>query len=74
MNSSLKGFKEPDSPTVSRLSSENPILDYQTQQYRLFKQLAICYGYVFTGKFVAARMKDLQKEFQVPLRCFNTLF
>jgi hypothetical protein len=73
-NSSSKGFKDPDAPTVTRLSAENSILDYQTQQYRLFKQLAISYGFVFTGKFVAARMKELQKEFQVASIAIKKIF
>mmetsp|Transcript_9065 Transcript_9065/g.12148 ORF Transcript_9065/g.12148 Transcript_9065/m.12148 type:complete len:713 (+) Transcript_9065:72-2210(+) len=59
-----QGFKDNQATDTTRLSAERAILDYQTQQYRLFKQLATAYGFIFTGRFVRARMKELQQELQ----------
>eukprot|EP00211_Chloroparvula_japonica_P003585 CAMPEP_0119121714 /NCGR_PEP_ID=MMETSP1310-20130426/2214_1 /TAXON_ID=464262 /ORGANISM="Genus nov. species nov., Strain RCC2339" /LENGTH=720 /DNA_ID=CAMNT_0007111291 /DNA_START=106 /DNA_END=2268 /DNA_ORIENTATION=+ len=59
-----QGFADPVNTPQGRLSAENPILDYQTHQYRIFKQLATAYAYVFTGKFVSSEFSKVKAAFQ----------
>lgn len=40
------------SPDVSYRSPEHPIIEYQVQRYRIFKQLALAYAMKFTGKWM----------------------
>uniref|UniRef100_F1KYT0 Peroxisomal acyl-coenzyme A oxidase 1 n=1 Tax=Ascaris suum TaxID=6253 RepID=F1KYT0_ASCSU len=51
-------------------SSEIKVIDYQTQQYRLFPQLARAYAYWFTGNYVRvlyAQVLDELKENKIEL-------
>lgn len=41
---------------------ERPIIDYQTQAYRIIKQLSIAYGFIFTGKFISEKFKLIQEQ------------
>jgi acyl-CoA oxidase len=51
-----QGFVD-TSPTTKRDAEEFAIAEYQNQQYRLFKQLALSYAFVWTGKNVAQRFR-----------------
>ena len=44
----------------SRDEEENAIIEYQNQQYRLFKQLSLAYAFIFTGKTIADKFQALQ--------------
>lgn len=44
----------------SRNEEENAIIEYQNQQYRLFKQLSLAYAFIFTGKTIADKFQALQ--------------
>lgn len=46
-----QGFVDSQKSAESgRFAAERPVLDYQNQQFRVFKQLAACYAMVFAGK------------------------
>jgi len=45
--------------TTSYKSEERPIIDYQVQRYRLFRQLAIAYAIKFTGSWMLGRFNAL---------------
>eukprot|EP01114_Cavostelium_apophysatum_P005803 TRINITY_DN1697_c0_g1_i1.p1 TRINITY_DN1697_c0_g1~~TRINITY_DN1697_c0_g1_i1.p1 ORF type:complete len:698 (+),score=185.82 TRINITY_DN1697_c0_g1_i1:104-2197(+) len=45
---------------MSFKSEERQIIDYQVQQYRLFKQLALTYAIKFTGKWMLNKFADLE--------------
>jgi len=48
--------------TKSYKSEERVIMDYQVQQYRLFKQLALTYAIKFTGKWMLHKFGDLEGQ------------
>lgn len=74
-----QGFYQPDQvEKVDYSAPERPIIDYQTQSYRIVKQLAIAYAFIFTGKFISSKFKQIQEQInaspeQADLR-FETLF
>uniref|UniRef100_A0A6S8AL55 acyl-CoA oxidase n=1 Tax=Aplanochytrium stocchinoi TaxID=215587 RepID=A0A6S8AL55_9STRA len=41
----------------NRANPEHPIIHYQNQQYRLFKQLSLAYAFVFTGKSISDKFQ-----------------
>ena len=47
---------------ISYTSEENKIIDYQMQQYRLFKQIAIAYAIKFTGRWMTTRFDEANAE------------
>jgi len=53
-----QGFVNPEKAT-NRLAAENVILDYQVQQFRVLKQLAIAYAFVFTGKYIQQKFESV---------------
>lgn len=46
-----------DTSTGSYKSAEKQIIDYQVQQYRIFKQLAISYAMKFSGRWLLKRQQ-----------------
>lgn len=50
------------SQNISYTSEENKIIDYQMQQYRLFKQIAIAYAIKFTGRWMTTRFDEANAE------------
>ena len=52
-----QGFE--DTASTSRDAPELQIIEYQNQQYRLFKQLGMAYAMVWTGKVVSERFKKV---------------
>ena len=50
-----QGFVDTKAVTANRLAPETPIIDYMTQRYRLFKQLATAYAFVFNSKQMRAK-------------------
>ena len=62
----LQGWKESSStptptPTPTQKPVENQILDYTTQQHRLFGVLACSYCFHFTGRLTLARLKQYER-------------
>jgi acyl-CoA oxidase len=53
-----QGFKDTNQ-NVSYLSDEFTLLDYQIQQYRIFKQISLSYAIKFTGNWLIDRFKEL---------------
>ena len=47
-----------------RMAPERAVMDYQTQQYRLLKQLSLAYAFCFTGKSILHQMAALQEELE----------
>eukprot|EP01012_Entosiphon_sulcatum_P057344 TRINITY_DN810_c0_g1_i1.p1 TRINITY_DN810_c0_g1~~TRINITY_DN810_c0_g1_i1.p1 ORF type:complete len:686 (+),score=83.60 TRINITY_DN810_c0_g1_i1:2454-4511(+) len=45
----------------TRLGEEWPIMDYQVQCYRVLKQVATAYAFIFTGQYVQKRYDQLMK-------------
>lgn len=41
-------------------AEEKQVIDYQVQNYRLLKALALTYAIKFTGKWMLSRFKDLE--------------
>lgn len=41
-------------------AAERPILDYQVQRYRLFRQLAMSYAIKFTGSWMIEQFRDME--------------
>ena len=52
-----QGFIDTQAPDANHTSPENQIIDYGNQLYRIAKQLALSYAFLWTGKIVAARFK-----------------
>jgi len=48
--------------SMSYKSEERQIIDYQVQQYRLFKQLALTYAIKFSGKWMLNKFSDLESS------------
>jgi len=46
-----------DTSTDSAIAPENAVMNYQVQQYRIFKQLAIAVALKFTGHWIVGRMR-----------------
>lgn len=63
-----QGFKQSQDPEAAarfgRFQPERPILDYQVQQLRVFRQLATAYGMVFAGKYMQQRFQQLQADLE----------
>jgi len=57
-----QGFVDPDASDMSYSSLEQPIIEYQVQAYRIFKQLALAYGFIFTGKFISEKFQKLRQQ------------
>eukprot|EP01090_Pellita_catalonica_P019134 TRINITY_DN6391_c0_g2_i1.p1 TRINITY_DN6391_c0_g2~~TRINITY_DN6391_c0_g2_i1.p1 ORF type:complete len:404 (-),score=67.53 TRINITY_DN6391_c0_g2_i1:50-1261(-) len=57
-----QGFASP-STAKSRFDKELCVLEYQNQQFRIFKQLATCYAFVFTGNYLSGKFKLISKAF-----------
>ena len=55
-----QGFSSPDS--TSYRDPEKRIIDHQVQQYRIFKQLALCYAIKFSGLWMIERFKSLEED------------
>eukprot|EP01006_Ploeotia_vitrea_P019254 TRINITY_DN51420_c0_g1_i1.p1 TRINITY_DN51420_c0_g1~~TRINITY_DN51420_c0_g1_i1.p1 ORF type:complete len:701 (-),score=71.89 TRINITY_DN51420_c0_g1_i1:243-2324(-) len=53
-----QGFVDPSKAT-NRLATEQVVLDYQMQQYRLLKWLATSYAFIFTGQYMRERYQKL---------------
>ena len=51
-----QGFIE-DQQGMSHKAKENQIIDYQVQQYRVLKQIAIAYATKFTGQWINNRFE-----------------
>lgn len=54
----LQGFVE-TSASGNRFAPERAVMDYQNQQFRVLKYLALAYAFVFTGLFSHARKRSL---------------
>lgn len=55
-----QGFVD-SSSNVSFRSKENAIIEYQTQRYRVLKQVAISYAMRCNGMWIADKMRNLQE-------------
>eukprot|EP01088_Endostelium_zonatum_P011412 TRINITY_DN25544_c0_g1_i1.p1 TRINITY_DN25544_c0_g1~~TRINITY_DN25544_c0_g1_i1.p1 ORF type:complete len:501 (-),score=105.77 TRINITY_DN25544_c0_g1_i1:98-1600(-) len=49
-----------DTKTTTYKAQERPIIDYQVQRYRLFKQIALSYAIKFTGKWMLQSFSQLE--------------
>jgi acyl-CoA oxidase len=47
-----------------RHATENAVLDYQNQQYRVLKQLCLSYAFVFTGKSIGSKFKTMMANLE----------
>ena len=63
-----------DTNSLSRTATEHQIIEYQNQQYRLFKQLALAYAMVWTGKVVSERFQKVMASLQGDDSFFHLLF
>jgi len=53
-----------DTNSTARDAPELQIIEYQNQQYRLFKQLALAFAMVWTGKSVSEKFKRVMEALQ----------
>ena len=51
-----------DSKSLSYKSVERPLLDYKAQQYRLFKQLALCYAFKSTSSWMLNQVRKIEGD------------
>lgn len=57
-----QGFE--DTKSTSKQAKENQIIEYQNQQSRLFKQLALSFAMLWTGKMVSERFQKVLAAMQ----------
>ena len=56
-----QGFIDTTAAANDFSSPENQIIDYANQSYRVMKQLALAYAFLWTGKIVAARFRRVME-------------
>ena len=59
-----QGFVNPEAKDSSYKSSERAIIDYQVQAFRIFKQLACSYAFIFTGKYISSKFQALKQQIE----------
>ncbi len=57
----VQGFVDTNAAS-DRTAPENKIMEYQNQQYRLLKQLALAYAFTFTGQTISLNLQKLMKD------------
>jgi acyl-CoA oxidase len=57
-----QGFKNTREDSLT--SGENVIIDYQVQQYRVFKALSMSYAFYFTNKMIRNKMLSFMKNLE----------
>lgn len=57
----VQGFKDTQSSDAIS-TGENCVMDYKMQQYRLFKAVALAYGFFWNARYIADYLKRVQDE------------